>query len=156
MEPVERTPMGKLAEQATEFEKKTLQGEFFELPERHSLPHLCEYARPFCEWCEKLLEETTNKADEIAVNLVLLQLQSQYWNRYESAPVRHRNRIGAPRGKHTCLFQVYAYFYAQLRELHLQVNPPQLREAPPPYVPPPPPQIAGVPFGILEDDAGGE
>ena len=136
---------------ATQFERKTLQGELFELPERLSLPHLCEYARPFCEWCETLLEETVSKGGEIAVNLALLQLQSQYWSRYASAPVRHRDHIGS-RGRHTCLFQVYAHFFGQLRELRLQVNPPQLREARPPYVPPPP-QIAGVPFGILEDDA---
>ena len=135
----------------TAFEEKWIEGHVIDLPEPDPLLDHCKYARPYAEWCEALLDDVKVNRGEISVNLALLQLQRQYWSRYETAPKSHRNHIGM-RSKHKCLFQVYRHYYEQLHELHLDVNPPQLREVPPPYVPAPT-QIAGVAFGIIEDDA---
>jgi hypothetical protein len=109
---------------------------------------LCEVARAMAEVCEAMLVTVRQAPDELSVNIALLQLQHQYFLRYEMASKAHRDYIGSRAG-HTCIFQVWRNYYSQLRELLLAVNPPPLR---PPAPPPARPQINGI---FIGEDLGG-
>jgi hypothetical protein len=137
------------------FEERWLKGVEFTVAEQPRFPHLCAEAQPFVTWCEHLLEPLRKKPTEVDVNVALLQLQTNYMERFEAAPPSHKNHVGNRKGgQHTCLFQVYVAYFKELRNLRWQLNPPPVREPPPPPAPPPLPEIGGVPFGIIKDDAG--
>jgi hypothetical protein len=114
-------------------------------PPADPLPNRCAEADRFYGVCVSMLDKVRQAPDELAINVALLQLQHQYFLRYEIAPKGHKDHIGTRNG-HCCLHQVWRYFYGQLRELLLAVNPPPMR---PPAPPPAPPQIDGI---FLGDD----
>lgn len=138
---------------STQFEDRWLQGVEFRLAEKGQVTGLCPLAQDFARYCESTLEKVRQAPSEVSLNIAHLQLQAQYWARYETAPAAHKNHIGI-RNRHTCLFQVYRRYYLELRDLLLSVNPPLLREPLPPPPAPLPPQIAGVPFGITKREGG--
>lgn len=107
---------------------------FAPAPPPDPLPNRCEYAERFFTICEQMLEKVRESPTELSVNHALLQLQTQYWLHYQDAPKTHKNHIGT-RDTHSCLHQVYAYGYRELRDLLRAVNPPPLRPAPAPSQP---------------------
>jgi hypothetical protein len=113
-------------------------------PPPDPLPNRCEYAESFFGICARMLEKVRKSPTELAINRALLQLQNQYWMHYEDAPKAHKNHIGV-RNTHSCLHQVYAYGYGELRDLLRNVNPPPLRRES--RRQPDRPQIAGIFIG---------
>lgn len=93
--------------------------------------NLCAPAHAMAEICETMLVKVRQAPDELTINIALLQLQQQYFLRYEAAPKPHRNHVGTRNG-HTCIFQIWHSYYSQLRELLMAVNPPPLRPLSPP------------------------
>jgi hypothetical protein len=114
-------------------------------PPPDPLPNRCEYAEGFFTICTRVLEKARKAPSELAVNQALLQLQNQCWLHYEDAPKAHKNHIGT-RSTHSCLHQVYAYGYRELRDLLRAVNPPPVRRQSQ-RMADPRPQIAGIFLG---------
>lgn len=137
----------------TAFEKKSLHGVEFRLPEPDAEPALCPAAKPFAAWCGKLKADLGVQPNDIQVNLALLNLQTKFFGWHERAPPDCRKHFGARKQKVRCLFEVYRETFLALHDIVLALTPPRLREPPPPPPPVAVPQLAGITLGeILGDE----
>ena len=87
----------------------------------------CKHAAEFAQWAQEQIERARENPTAISINQAKLFLLDRYWDWYASVGSRHQKHIGQ-RNSHTCIFQVFAESYAQLRALELSTTPPPITE----------------------------